>query len=296
MKFGTPRRGASSQVSYFTVMAYSILVPLDGSVESENALSYARALASRLQARVELVRSFEPPAALYGLPQLEHLGEEVLSDYRLEQMVREYLESKGEELAPLPWEARVERGSPAKAILERSQEHDMILMSRHGREGVRWRLGGVAAKVVRGSKKPVLVVPTSSEKALRIKTILVGLDGSASAERALDKAIELAKATEANLVLYRFVPVVYDADLLQLELERAKVYVAELAQVHGDTVKGTLVRSTNGHSDIVECAQELEADLIVLGTHGHRGVTRWLLGSVAEDAIYHAHTPTLVVP
>lgn len=277
-------------------MAQPILVPLDGSKESESSLDYVKVIAPKLEAGVELLRCFEPPAAVYSLPQLAQLGEDVLSDLRLQQMVGEYLEQKQSELAPLAVDIRAECGDAAEIILDRAAQARMVVMSRHGRGGKRWLLGGVASKVVRAAKCPVLVVPGSSSQTRRdFETIMVCLDGSEASERALEKAIEVARSSGGKLLLYRFVRMVYDAETLQLDLEDARKSIAQHAEAHQDVVKDTLVRRTEGRSDIVECAAELAADLIVLGSHGHRGVARLLLGSVAEDVIHHADRPVLVV-
>jgi nucleotide-binding universal stress UspA family protein len=277
-------------------MPDKILIPLDGSPESESALDYARMLAPKLDASLELLRCFEPPAVVYGLPELGNLGQEVLADFRLQQLVLEYLEAKLKELGDLPSEARSECGDPASTIIARGKQADMILMARQGRGMTgRWMMGGVAGKVIRSSDTPMLVVPGPFAQPPKLETIMVCLDGSEIAERVLKKALELAARVDAKLILYRFVFMVYDAVVMELELEEAKRYLQDKERMHPDLVKGTVVRRSGGRSDIVEYATELQADLIVLGSHGNRGLVRWLLGSVAEDTVHHAQVPVLVI-
>lgn len=280
-------------------MIRPILVPLDGSEESESALEYVKVIAPKLQAGVELMRCFESPATFYGLPQLSRLGEAVLSEHQIQQMVQEYLDLKAAELAPLSVKTHADCGDAADGILKRAEEAQMVLISRHGRGARRWLLGGVTARVVRLAKCPVLVVPglssTPPSRLVKINTVMVCLDGSEVSERALERAVEIARNNDGKLILYRFVPIIFDADVMNLNLDEAKTSIARLAEQHKDLVKDTLVRRTEGRNDIVECAGELEADLIVMGSHGHRGVVRLLLGSVAEDVIHHADRPVLVV-
>jgi nucleotide-binding universal stress UspA family protein len=172
----------------------------------------------------------------------------------------------------------------------------MILMARQGRGMTgRWMMGGVAGKVIRSSDTPMLVVPGPFAQPPKLETIMVCLDGSEIAERVLKKALELAARVDAKLILYRFVFMVYDAVVMELELEEAKRYLQDKERMHPDLVKGTVVRRSGGRSDIVEYATELQADLIVLGSHGNRGLVRWLLGSVAEDTVHHAQVPVLVI-
>ena len=276
-----------------------ILMPLDGSTESEAALSYVRMLAQKLkQVKLELVRCFEPPAAAFGLPELSYLylGEEALTDDRVEKMVLDYLESKRREVAGLECEVVATGSDAATGILARSETADLILMSRHGRGGLgRWLMGGVAGKVVRSSHRPVLVLPATSLLEPKLDRIMVCLDGSDTADKAFTLALELARVAGARLLLYCFVRIIYTApELVEMELADARAQVAAKQLAHPDLVAEVLVRTAH-HNDIPDCAQEWEADLIVVGSHGRRGVGRWLLGSVAEDTIHYARTPVLVV-
>lgn len=277
-------------------MKRKLLVPLDGSLVSEGALGYVAMLAEKMPVDVELVRCFEPPATHYLLPDLSRLAENVSAEELMEQKIRAYLETKSEELKGLTCELHAENGDPAQTILARAECADMIVMARHGRSaGKFWQTGGVTTKVVRSRSKPVLVVAGPHLEKPKLENILVCLDGSALAEKALAQAVEIAKATESKINLYRFVPLVYDGMDMEALMGYARDYLEKVAAQHGDLVVGTTVRWTHGHSDIVDFAKELNIDLIVTGSHGSRGIARWLLGSVAEDVLHHAPCPTLMV-
>lgn len=79
-------------------MKRKLLVPLDGSSESEGALGYMAMLAEKMEIELELVRCFEPPASHYLLPDLSRLAENVLAEEFIEQKIQSYLEAKCEEL------------------------------------------------------------------------------------------------------------------------------------------------------------------------------------------------------
>jgi nucleotide-binding universal stress UspA family protein len=252
-------------------------------------------LAAKTDVELRLFRSFESPASVYLLPDLANLGQEILSDHILEQRLLAYLESKRGEFEGHSCDLQVDCGDPAGQILAASDLADLIVMSSHGRSSRgRW-LGGVTTKVVRASHKPVLVVAGPKENDFKIDNIMVCLDGTPLAETALLKAVELARAAGAKLTLYRFVPLVYDGMDMEAQMGIAKDYLQEVERAHPDLVSATLVRWTNGGSDIVQCAQELGTDLIVMGSHGSRGVVRLLLGSVAEDALHRADCPVMIV-
>ena len=137
--------------------------------------------------------------------------------------------------------------------------------------------------------------------------ILVPVDGSPTSSRGLDEAIKLAKLTSAHLRLVHVVDgltfatgyEVYTGDLVGLMKEAGeKILGAALARAKaGGVVAETYLHEAFGGrvSDvIVEQARVWNADLIVLGTHGRRGVRRLLIGSDAEQILRAASVPVLL--
>ncbi len=137
--------------------------------------------------------------------------------------------------------------------------------------------------------------------------ILIPLDGSELAEKAISHAADLAKCTGAEIELLRvaqlFLPNYYfeapiDAeDLIQRDRAEATAYIAKLT---GElTAQGLRVTSSIGQGPvadvIVDYAESTGADLIVMSTHGRAGVQRWLLGSVADRVLHGAKIPVLLV-
>jgi len=134
--------------------------------------------------------------------------------------------------------------------------------------------------------------------------ILVPTDGNDGAESALEQAIDLARQYDAALhAIYAIdtpafssefdVGVVYDAFE---ELGRKAVgEIAQQANAAGiDTVE-TAVLTGSPHRAILSYADENDIDLIVMGTHGRRGLDRYLLGSVTERVVRLADVPVLTV-
>ena len=145
------------------------------------------------------------------------------------------------------------------------------------------------------------------------KRILVPFDGSPTSERGLVEAIRLAKDQGARLrivhVVEEYVVVqsagldgagLYAGDLLGTLIEDSKNVVARgLALATKGGVKaeaGSLERMTSRSSEcVVEEAVKWRADLIVMGTHGRRGVSRMMLGSDAEIVVRTSPVPVLLV-
>ena len=145
------------------------------------------------------------------------------------------------------------------------------------------------------------------------KRILVAVDGSANAAHALQHAAELAGALSASLRLIHVVDMGLmpygpelgiDIDtLLEARYAAAEKVLADArdsVQAAGVAIETKLVDTAlptvHVATTIAEDAVSAKVDLIVLGTHGRRGVERWLLGSVAEGVARRSTVPVLLVP
>ena len=139
------------------------------------------------------------------------------------------------------------------------------------------------------------------------KRILVPLDGSELAEKALDHAEKLAETFDSEIILFQVVPLmpIYGApDLVapfvvdDKQKEAAKRYVTNLSEElkeRGLKVTAEVKTGQQVAVEIIDFAKENGADLIVMCTHGHSGITRWVLGSVAHKLLTRAETPILLV-
>lgn len=141
------------------------------------------------------------------------------------------------------------------------------------------------------------------------ETILFPTDGSDASLRALDHALELAGTYDATLHVLYVVDTSYpygDFDGVGVDLtpvfealreegERTIETVEERAGEAGVDVLGEPREDSVVHRAILGYADEVDADLIVMGTHGRRGLNRWLLGSVTERVVRAASAPVLTV-
>lgn len=141
--------------------------------------------------------------------------------------------------------------------------------------------------------------------------ILVPVDGSNTSSRGLAEALKLAKLTGAQLRLLHVVDELYAAvsmpgfgeaniDVLQMLKEGGhKVLQAAQQQAQAQQVvaEAVLLESYSGrlHEQVAAQAKEWGADIVVLGSHGRRGVGRMVLGSDAEQIIRTSEVPVLVV-
>jgi nucleotide-binding universal stress UspA family protein len=139
------------------------------------------------------------------------------------------------------------------------------------------------------------------------KKILVPLDGSELAKKALNEAEKLAKFFSAEIILFQVVPFmpIYGAPELVTPLivdekqkDAVEKYLFDLAEeLKKKEIKVTTMVRTGQQValEIIDFAKESGTDLIVMCTHGRSGITRWVLGSVALKILTRADTPVLLI-
>jgi nucleotide-binding universal stress UspA family protein len=139
--------------------------------------------------------------------------------------------------------------------------------------------------------------------------ILVPIDGSNTAQLAVDKAIGLAKAFGSRVTTifvidpYPFTGVGTDFSYGQAEYLNAATAEANAAikaaraqfEAAGINVESSVVEAHATWRGVVQAAESMKADLIVMGSHGRSGLEKLVLGSVTQAVLSHTHLPLLVV-
>ena len=139
--------------------------------------------------------------------------------------------------------------------------------------------------------------------------ILVPVDGSETSHAAVEKAVEFAKAFGSKitvvqaLVLDPYIAAEYiSASQTNDLIERARTSIEEsLAAAkakfneQGIEVETKLLEGQVIHREIIRAAEELHADLIIIGSHGRTGFKKLFLGSVAQSLLGESHVPILIV-
>lgn len=139
--------------------------------------------------------------------------------------------------------------------------------------------------------------------------ILLPVDGSATAARAVDKALAIAEAfNSAVTLIYVIDPYVFTGVGTDLSCSQAEYLSAataegsevllqarQLFEAHGLAVNSAVVEGHAVYRAILDAAQAADADLIVMGSHGRRGLEKLILGSVTAQVLSHTHLSVLVV-
>jgi nucleotide-binding universal stress UspA family protein len=307
----------------------TILVPLDGSNFGEFALPLAMAIARRSGATLRLVR-VNPPLGdtFFWAPQPGTSLETQLRDH-FRAAALAYLENIGRRLASAgagPVTYAVMEGEVGEAIRAHIARDgtNLVVMSAHGRGAMgRFWLGSVADELIRSLEVPVLLVRPGEADAvpdLRHETvlrhILLALDGTPLAERMLPPARAIGKAMNADYTLVRVIgsalalrrtsvagsvqlkPALIDEvekieERLRREAEDYLQRVAERLRAEGLRVQTRVLLTEHPSAGILDLGTA-SADLIALETHGRHGLSRLLMGSVADKVIRGSSLPVLV--
>lgn len=293
----------------------SILVPVDFSMPSKNALEYALPLIEQFGAKLTLMHVVEPgplPAFATAFP--PPMAKDDAADMCLNQLE---LLIKQNALDPKRVKTVVCRGRAAYEItsMARRLKADLIIMSTHGCTGLKHTfLGSTAERVVRHAPCPVLVVRNQppllagKNSHLKLDKILVPLDFSDCSLFALKYSTALAREFHASQSLLHAVHPDYyfsnsDFDVINYAMLMEYTRKAGLNQMKallkhrhfaGLNVSGE-VHVGHPITEILNAAKRRDVDLIVLSTHGRTGLKRVLLGSTAENVIRLASCPVLVV-
>jgi nucleotide-binding universal stress UspA family protein len=144
------------------------------------------------------------------------------------------------------------------------------------------------------------------------KRILVATDGSTLSKKAVASAIELAATCAADLIALKVVPRYPQAyfegsiplsaeEISRVETQWTESAQAQLAAVEkaakakGVATKVVTVKSDVVSDAIIAAAKKQKADLIVMASHGRKGIKRLLLGSETQQVLTHSHIPVLVL-
>jgi nucleotide-binding universal stress UspA family protein len=284
-----------------------ILVGHDLDVGGEVAMGSAVALANRFGAAIRLVHVVEP------LEAYQRISHPLTSPYTMDEITQKTgtrLQALVASSTParLQVEYEVRKGKPFVELIIAGRTWDVDLIVVGGSSGTEEPfLGGTSERVVRKSLVPVMVAKKilSSEA----KRFLVPTDFSSCARKATEEALMLAERFGGRVFFFHALDlassytVAYAHGLgvsvpipppspQELEPEW-EAFLAGLPLEKVDWAKST--EEGQAATSIVHQAERIQADIIVMGTHGRSGLPHMLLGSVAENVVRRAPCPVLTI-
>lgn len=283
-----------------------MLIPVDGSPESQQTAEAASRLAERLDARLVLVRVegalTAPARALADHHELEHLA----------AMLRQH---------GLSVHSAIEFGQSDRALaaIAEAEGARLIVMPADRRSGFNAiRHPGAIGHLLGHISTPLLIWPASESGRARQgfldlagSLVMVPLDGSPLAEHALPYAVGLAREYDRPLMLVHVVrppemlgmgPEVHRSEREhQARTEReAHAYLCatrqRLNQEYPHLSVQSMILRGEPWRELVRCAETHDGSILVMSTHGHGGVHRALLGSVSAHLARVTPLPLLIIP
>jgi len=291
-----------------------ILFATDFSRWARRAEDYACALACSWRASLTVLYVAEFPP---GLNPDYHVNQQYLADL-LKTASSQLVDFKGRaERRGIAVTTRVATGIPSEEVVAaaRTDNSDLIIVGTRGKTGLAHvLLGSTAERVIRGAPCPVLTVRTESadiedtsvlSRPVTLERILVPVDFSDCSLDAFEYAVEVAQQAKASVMLLHVLePVSYglDFDLGHIRSredvrESWTKRLEELVSSHQHPTMQVESRLRGGvpADSILDSAQTLPCDLIVMGTHGRRGASHAISGSVAEAVLRKARCPVIAV-
>ncbi len=279
-----------------------ILVPMDQSIDIAQQLSVF--IAEKFHSEVTILHVVSP-----GLmhPALRETFAEVSGptkmNVRLEREHEQAYKEGGKNLSDAAalfkqkgiavQERIVDNADPAEAIIEEAErgDYELIVMEQSEAKRRKPHLGSVAEKVSQYSRAPVLIARERDS----VSRILVPIDGSENAGKALEYAAAIAREANAEITLLY----VLERSLFRSKTEEAKkmgaLILSKSTKVKGIELQQRLELG-NPAKIITQMADKGDYDLIVMGSKGQGARMRFLLGSVSSHVIHYANRSVLIVP
>ena len=294
----------------------NLLVPLDGSHLAESVLPVASHLARKINVSITLIHIIEADA-----PETVHGQRHLTSPDQAEQYLNSIAISdlfKGITVHIHVHNTSVKNVS--KSISEHSKElnQDLVILCTHGNGGLHDLLyGSIAQQVISLGNTPVLLINPSQKKInvlTKFENFLIPLDGNAEHEHALEYSSILAKMCNAKINLLVAIPHFGNMSgeltpanrllpgttslMLDMIVPDAKEYLHHIQE--GLEASGLKVSTNASRNDpvkaITDTAKKVNADLIILGTHGKKGAEAFWEGSVSPRISKLSKIPLLLVP
>jgi nucleotide-binding universal stress UspA family protein len=291
-----------------------ILCPIDFSDFSRRAFDYAATLARWYGASITTLH-VRPPAVSIAAPltPLAPVEPVPLPPVDLEPIRRQLAAFVSSGAPPaIAIEPQVVEGDPAREILAEAESADVIVMGTHGRSGFeRLMVGSVTETVLRKAPCSVLTVPLSAVPVGTVpvvfRRIVAAVDFSDISMAALREAACLAEEAGARLTVMHVIEV---PEHLALWIDRVDGigHVREWADAAARHLRDAVgpgtreyaqvdqrVETGKAYREILRVADEQDADLMVIGAHGHSVIEQMFVGSTAQHVVRRAGCPVLVV-
>jgi nucleotide-binding universal stress UspA family protein len=275
-----------------------ILCPTDFSDASLQAIRFAAFLAQNEHGRIKLLYVDENEKDPLGFFVRD---EQHKAEYR--ETVTTFAEHKFAELSeraalnPQTLSTHIHFGTAYHEIIQEAETNrfSAVVIATEGLgHASPHLLGRTVERVVRLCRAPVISVrPCEQEPQWKIRTILCPTDFSEYANYAIPYAVSIARRYKAKIILLHTVDLmVQHPELLVDKFPDLSLYHEQAAEIQ---VERIVARDVEPENTIVRLAEEYQVDLIIMGTHGKRGMRRVQIGNTTEEVVRRTLTPVLTI-
>jgi len=200
-------------------------------------------------------------------------------------------------------ETEILRGEPAAALIHRAGPDDLLVVGTRGYGAIRdWLMASVSCGCAANAKCPVVVVPSSVEPTMPNR-VVVGVDGSENSHRAVRWALEhVPYPTPVRVVTAWDTPVLYGHDPMVFDTRDYEEAAAKRLASVCDSLDGSGLdcgrietATVRGDARTVLTRESENADMLVVGSHGHGGILHMMMGSVASSLVHQPKSLLVVV-
>lgn len=272
-----------------------ILVPVDFSTPSENALKVAADLAKKNDSELYILHVIELAESLFGTEQFNVNDKQIIFFMKMaKKRFDKFLEK--DYLKDIRVKDYVEPGSTAIAIRETVSKNDidMIVMGSSGVSGIEEIvIGSNTEKVVRYSEVPVLVVKNEI-KNIAIKKAVFASNFDLENLDPYKKAKKFADSFGAKMhMLYVNLPGNQFSSTLETQ-EQMRVFLNKVEMpLNKENIE--IYNDYSIEQGVLNGAEQLKAELIIIPTHGRKGLSHFFNGSIGEDVVNHSDIPVLTL-
>ncbi|MDN6279833.1 MAG: universal stress protein [Psychroflexus sp.] len=270
-----------------------ILVPVDFSKPSENALRVAAKLAKKNNAKIHTLHVVELAESLFGSGQFNVDNEEIIFFMELaKRKFKEFLDK--DFLEDIQTDDIVEVGSTTFAIEEvvKRNDVDLIVMGSNGVSGIEEvMIGSNTEKVVRNSEIPVLVIKQDIEK-IDFKKVLFATNFELENVTAYNKAKSFADSFNAQLkMVYINMPGNQFYSTSEIRDHMRKFLNKVEVPLNHENVK--IYNDYSIQEGVLNASRDDKFDLIAMPTHGRKGLSHFFNGSIGEDVVNRSNLPVI---
>ncbi|WPR76974.1 universal stress protein [Algoriphagus sp. NG3] len=273
-----------------------VLIPFDFSEQAQNALQFATNLSAKFEnVQITVLHVIEVPASS-GMGTMG--GGEAVPEYENQMFFIELMDRRKQQFRDMEtqyagnsyaFNTKIVLGNAFQNISSAIQEEnpDLVIMGSKGSSGLEEVLiGSNTEKVVRTSHCPVVTVKAAVDPT-NFKKIVFASDFREDQDELAHRLKNLQKWFDADLYLV-IINTPGSFETTRESAARIKKFAAKYEIEHA---VAEIYNSDSEEAGIVEFAEDIDADLIAMATHGRTGLAHLFTGSIAEDVVNHAKRP-----